>query len=532
MHNFSNIPAKDNIVKSGLYKIDHKTTTNLEPDRTVYYNIDDIPEQIINKNQLKNSLKKEKLSFEAIIRTRNTINLNPNWIVFASNKNDEVYRFRYNDESDLHYKNGPEKDLYTAISKAECFGYFEMKDIKKSNNNLKVIKETVSDNYSAYERLNDEYTRFVGKIVDLLDGENSEEPVKLFGNTYKVITYGSDADDFYILLKNGDEVAKGTFDNIFNYVKSLEKEVDVRYQLEKAFADDDPACYIENKKSNKNSLNESFDSGLYSSNMPKIFTGVKTSDEMYGILNAVRAQASDGIGEGSGRESAIFRHYYEYLSYIHYGSENDELYIQCEAEDLNQIIRCIFRIAQIERNDEGVRDKNMYYDYLDASWTSVCKLTGALRKLAAEADACTDHYSYSDFYKKHAKNSDKFLNQKEEVATPETTETAAPTQEVVDSEKTISDVDISTAIREDKYVDKNLLDNYSGVTPAYVIAAKTEDFNKMEAWNQGTRRQNVKACSDEKLKKYMYICQVRNYNEEYNTLKSEFINRGGQVLEK
>lgn len=53
-------------------------------------------------------------------------------------------------------------------------------------------------------------------------------------------------------------------------------------------------------------------------------------------------------------------------------------------------------------------------------------------------------------------------------------------------------------------------------------------LEKMEQWHKGLRRQNVKACSDEKLETYYNICLEKGYVMEANTLYREIVERGFQ----
>lgn len=48
---------------------------------------------------------------------------------------------------------------------------------------------------------------------------------------------------------------------------------------------------------------------------------------------------------------------------------------------------------------------------------------------------------------------------------------------------------------------------------------------KMDAWHNGTRKQNVRACSDEKLKNYLQICINKGYDYEASILQSEIKSR-------
>lgn len=53
-----------------------------------------------------------------------------------------------------------------------------------------------------------------------------------------------------------------------------------------------------------------------------------------------------------------------------------------------------------------------------------------------------------------------------------------------------------------------------------------EAETKMTAWHNGERKQNVKACSDAKLKAYYKICKRLGYEDEANKLKAEADSRG------
>lgn len=55
-----------------------------------------------------------------------------------------------------------------------------------------------------------------------------------------------------------------------------------------------------------------------------------------------------------------------------------------------------------------------------------------------------------------------------------------------------------------------------------------KQMEKMEQWHNGIRRQNVKACSDEKLEDYYNICLDKGYVPEANTLYREIVERGLQ----
>ncbi len=120
--------------------------------------------------------------------------------------------------------------------------------------------------------------------------------------------------------------------------------------------------------------------GMYTGSS-KYYTGLPYKDCYCEIVECPGVQASDGIGEGSGRESAIFRHYYEGV--IGRGSnENGEFIVEYDG-DVEQLIRGIWRVAQIERNDNGVTNKNMFYDYIGADWKDICKVNAALNAIVS-----------------------------------------------------------------------------------------------------------------------------------------------------
>ena len=58
-----------------------------------------------------------------------------------------------------------------------------------------------------------------------------------------------------------------------------------------------------------------------------------------------------------------------------------------------------------------------------------------------------------------------------------------------------------------------------------------EYFAKMDQWHKGTRKENVKNCSDAKLIVYYVICLEFKYNEEIEKLEDE-ANRRGWSLKK
>lgn len=113
-----------------------------------------------------------------------------------------------------------------------------------------------------------------------------------------------------------------------------------------------------------------------------LYTGLAYKEAYANIISSFVGQIWDGIGESDSREGRIFNYYYKALDYVRSGVINGEFVIYADLYDLDQLIRGIWRIAQIERNDEGATDKNMYYDYLDANWSDICKLQGTLKSIS------------------------------------------------------------------------------------------------------------------------------------------------------
>lgn len=113
-----------------------------------------------------------------------------------------------------------------------------------------------------------------------------------------------------------------------------------------------------------------------------LFTGLPYKEAYSNIISSFVGQIWDGIGEGDGREGRVFNYYYKDLDFVRSGGINGEFIIYAPAEALDQLTRGIWRVAQIERNDNGSTDRNIYYDYLDANWSDICKLQGALTAIS------------------------------------------------------------------------------------------------------------------------------------------------------
>lgn len=116
-----------------------------------------------------------------------------------------------------------------------------------------------------------------------------------------------------------------------------------------------------------------------------VYTGLLYGDGTYAhIISRAIGQVTDGIGEGSGRTAAIFRHYYDGLvGAIHTKNANGELAINDLGRYyIEDLISCIWRVASIERKDNRTEERNINYQYLgDVSWYEICKLQSALKKI-------------------------------------------------------------------------------------------------------------------------------------------------------
>lgn len=113
-----------------------------------------------------------------------------------------------------------------------------------------------------------------------------------------------------------------------------------------------------------------------------LYTGLAYKEAYTNIISSFVGQIWDGIGESDSREGRIFNYYYKELDYVRSSVINGEFVIYAEPYALDQLIRGIWRVAQIERSDEGATDKNMYYDYLDANWSDICKLQSVLNAIS------------------------------------------------------------------------------------------------------------------------------------------------------
>lgn len=113
------------------------------------------------------------------------------------------------------------------------------------------------------------------------------------------------------------------------------------------------------------------------------YTGLLYKNGEYAeIISSAIAQITDGIGEGSDRTAGIFRYYFrDLVDGVDTSDENGELVINCPAYCLRLLMNCIWRVASIEREDNGSKDRDIYYDYLDGDWKDICKLNAAIKKI-------------------------------------------------------------------------------------------------------------------------------------------------------
>lgn len=82
-------------------------------------------------------------------------------------------------------------------------------------------------------------------------------------------------------------------------------------------------------------------------------------------------------------------------------------------------------------------------------------------------------------------------------------------EQAVDSEGNIITLEENSEEEEDELLDEAL-------TPQ----------EKMDAWHEGKRRENIKACGDRKLASYINICKNKGYDKEVGLIRQEFKRRG------
>ena len=63
---------------------------------------------------------------------------------------------------------------------------------------------------------------------------------------------------------------------------------------------------------------------------------------------------------------------------------------------------------------------------------------------------------------------------------------------------------------------------YTSMTDKHWAVAE----EKMKAWHEGRRKQNLKTCSDEKLKMNLHVCKTLQYWDEVDQIKRELKVRG------
>ena len=67
--------------------------------------------------------------------------------------------------------------------------------------------------------------------------------------------------------------------------------------------------------------------------------------------------------------------------------------------------------------------------------------------------------------------------------------------------------------------------NYLGRRRMIMEGKALTPEEKMDRWHKGTRKENIKACSDEKLKEYRKICRAKGYAEEVRQINAEIKRR-------
>ena len=103
----------------------------------------------------------------------------------------------------------------------------------------------------------------------------------------------------------------------------------------------------------------------------------------------------------------------------------------------------------------------------------------------------------------------------------------------IDKESSYEDYDVSEKLvinKNFKKADPN--GRTRGVNTVMGKDAWSKQEPKMDAWHNGTRRQNVANCSDAKLKLNYEICRRKGYTKEMRLLKAEADKRGLILEEK
>ena len=114
----------------------------------------------------------------------------------------------------------------------------------------------------------------------------------------------------------------------------------------------------------------------------KIYTGLPDKIAYHNIIESVRGQIYDGIGEDDDDFNFNFKTLIDDYD-VNCTSENGEFVVTGNSIDdvdgIELLVNCIWRIASIERKDRKTTDKDILYEYLKyAGWSDICKLCGAL----------------------------------------------------------------------------------------------------------------------------------------------------------
>ena len=155
---------------------------------------------------------------------------------------------------------------------------------------------------------------------------------------------------------------------------------------------------------------------------------------------------------------------------------------------------------QFKSTYEGV---DIYFDPQDKKYI-VYGMDGDEEKFNSESNA----QKYIDRFVKESLN-------EEQVGREETKEAENPSDLLQNKpenqqQNNMANQDIDVQDEEDA----ELLDE--GLTPQ----------EKMDAWHEGNRRENIKACGDRKLATYIKICKNSGYDKEANIIRQEFERRG------
>ncbi len=255
------------------------------------------------------------------------------------------------------------------------------------------------------------------------------------------------------------------------------------------------------------------------------YTGLLYKNGEYAeIVSSAIAQITDGIGEGSDRTAGIFRYYFrDLVNEVDTFDENGELVITCPTYCLRLLMNCIWRVASIEREDNGSKDRDIYYDYLDGDWKDICKLNAAIKKII---DNGFNTQPMTEEQKQDRLNKIEIAKQKAEEKAKAAAEKAKIEAEKAEQERIAKEKEKKRQLNDKiEAIDSKL----SKITPDAKDMMRAKDANSRysksfyDYFNKGLRAQLFKIKDDEKKKRriaafFKVAKENRNINDAYAEL--------------